>query len=132
MHAHVRVFLHWLLTPAAQQMQAHLASPDRILPTETRVGDARTVGDIDGEQVDEAAFGGSFRLPSPGYARCDWLAETGMIPAIGRLRLPLPKHSDSSLADVARLSGHGSMAQFEDELPVRQLVTLVGVLDHVR
>jgi len=46
--------------------------------------------------------------------------------------LSLPGRSDRPSAEVVPLSGHDSAAQFEDELPVKQLVTLVGVLDDVR
>ena len=66
-----------------------------------------------------------------------WIPPSGIIPAFGTgpkawTYLSLPGRSDRPLADVIPLSGHDSTAQFEDELPVRQLVTLVGVLDDVR
>jgi hypothetical protein len=38
---------------------------------------------------------------------------------------------DGTAGDITRLTRHGASAEFEDELPVRQFVTLVGLLDDI-
>jgi hypothetical protein len=47
------------------------------------------------------------------------------------LGLCLAGGPDGPAGDIARLSGRCAPAQLEDELPVRQFVTLVGMLDDV-
>jgi len=75
------------------------------------------------------------------------LADTGIsgiIPAFGNRGLqPLQEHSegsrvhpwwealDGAAGKVARLSRRCASAELEDKLPVRQLVTLLRVLDHI-
>ena len=46
-------------------------------------------------------------------------------------RLSRSRHSKTGVAGPCRGEGHGATSEFEDEVPVRQVVVLVGLLDDV-